>query len=186
MSVCLSVPPTFFRHDRRTATKFGTHSGRYGTHSQLEKFDPAHPRGNITSYVTSSNVEYVRHLKTTARRSMTWYYVMLAVWLATSLGPLPGREGPERKGSEGTRGSLGPLPRCLPRCLPLLPTPALPSLLSLPSPPSSLSPFIPLPLHPSPPSLPPSLPRLPPYLPPSVPSPSIPPTLPPERRRVTG
>ena len=48
-----------------------TYSGRYGTHSQLNKFDPAHPRGNITSYVTSSNVEYVRHLKTTVRRSMT-------------------------------------------------------------------------------------------------------------------
>ena len=28
------------------------------------------------------------------------------------------REGPERKGSEGTRGSLGPLPRCLPQAPP--------------------------------------------------------------------
>ena len=25
LSACLSVPPPFFRHDRRTATKFGTH-----------------------------------------------------------------------------------------------------------------------------------------------------------------
>ena len=25
LSGCLSVPPLFFRHDRRTATKFGTH-----------------------------------------------------------------------------------------------------------------------------------------------------------------
>ena len=42
ISLCLSVPP-FFRHDRRTATKFGTHSGRYGTYSQLKNVDP--PRG---------------------------------------------------------------------------------------------------------------------------------------------
>ena len=70
--VCLSVPPPFFStrpSDRNQI--WHTYSGRYGTHSQLKKIDPAHPRGNITSYVTSSDVEYVRHLKTTARRSMT-------------------------------------------------------------------------------------------------------------------
>ena len=71
-AVCLSVPPPFFstRPSDRNQT-WHTYSGRYGNHSQLKKIDPAHPRGNITSYVTSSNVEYVRHLKTTARRSMT-------------------------------------------------------------------------------------------------------------------
>ena len=70
--VCLSVPPPFFStrpSDRNQI--WHTCSGRYGTHSELKKIDPAHPRVNITSYVTSSNVEYVRHLKTTARRSMT-------------------------------------------------------------------------------------------------------------------
>ena len=38
LSVCLSLCTPLFRHDRRTATKFGTHtySGRYGTHSQLK------------------------------------------------------------------------------------------------------------------------------------------------------
>ena len=103
--------------------------------------DPAHPRGNITSYATSSNVEYVRHLKTTARRSMTWYYVMLAVWLATSFGPLPPS-----------------LPRSLPPSLPrsLAPSPpSPPSLSPLPSLPPSLPPS-----PPSPPSLLPSLPSL--------------------------
>ena len=45
-------------------------AGRCGTHSKLIKIDPPHPRGNITSFVTSSNVEHVRHLKTTTRRSM--------------------------------------------------------------------------------------------------------------------
>ena len=83
--VCLSPPFFSTRPSDRNQIwhTYSAHSGRYGTHSQLKKFDPAHPRGNITSYVTSSNVEYVRHLKTTARRSMTWYYVMLAVCLAT-------------------------------------------------------------------------------------------------------
>ena len=39
-SVCL-----YRRHDRRTATKFGTHIRvpRYGTHSQLKKIDPGAP-----------------------------------------------------------------------------------------------------------------------------------------------
>ena len=31
-------------------------------HSQ-KKIDPPHPRGNITSFVTSSNDEHVRHFK---------------------------------------------------------------------------------------------------------------------------
>ena len=166
LSACLSVctPPPFFStrpSDRNQI--WPTCSGRYGTHSELKKNGPAHPRGNITSYVTSSNVEYVRHLKTTARRSMTWYYVMLAFWLATSFGPLP--------------PSLAPF---LPRSLPSLPLSSpLPSL--PPSPPS-----LPPSLHPSPPS-PPSPPSSPPSLPPSPPSPpspssllsiSLPPSLP--------
>ena len=71
LSVCLSVPPFFPTRPSDRNQIWHTYSGRCGTHSQLIFFDPAHPRGNITSYVTSSNVEYVRHLKTTARRSMT-------------------------------------------------------------------------------------------------------------------
>ena len=65
LSVCLSVPPPPFStrpSDRNQI--WHTYSGRYGPHSQLKKIDPAHPRGNITSYVTSPNVEYARHLKT--------------------------------------------------------------------------------------------------------------------------
>ena len=69
--VCLYPPPLFPTRPSDRNQIWHTYSGRYGTHSQLNKFDPAHPRGNITSYVTSSNVEDVRHLKTTARRSMT-------------------------------------------------------------------------------------------------------------------
>ena len=42
LSVCT---PPFFRHDRRTATKFGTHSGRYGTHSELKKITHPTPEG---------------------------------------------------------------------------------------------------------------------------------------------
>ena len=86
LSVCLPVclyPPFFSTRPSDRNQIWHTYSGRYGTHSQLNFFDPAHPRGNITSYVTSSNVEYVMHLKTTARRSMTLHYVMLAVRLAT-------------------------------------------------------------------------------------------------------
>ena len=51
LSVCLSVNQILH-----------TYSGRYGTHSQLKKIDPPHPRGNSTSFVTSSNVEHVRNL----------------------------------------------------------------------------------------------------------------------------
>ncbi len=87
LSVCLSVctPHLFSTRPSDRNQIWHTYSGRYGTHSELKKIDPAHPRGNITSYVTSSNVEYVRHLKTTARRSMTWYYVIglyRDVWIA--------------------------------------------------------------------------------------------------------
>ena len=63
LSVCLSVPPPLLStrpSDRNQI--WHTYSGRYGTHSQLKKIDPPHPRGNITSFVTSSNVEHVRHL----------------------------------------------------------------------------------------------------------------------------
>ena len=71
LSVCLSVCIPLLRHDRWTATKFGTHI-RIDTGLTLTyKIDPPHPRGSITSYVTSSNVEHERRLKTTARRSMT-------------------------------------------------------------------------------------------------------------------
>ena len=159
LSACLSVctPPFFSTRPSDRNQIWHTCSGRYGTHSELKKIDPAHPKGNITSYVTSSNVEYVRHLKTTARRSMTWYYVMTAVWLATSLGPLPPTLPPSLP--------YPPLPpsRPLPSSLPFPSLPPLPP--SLPLPPL-------LPILPSPP--------LPPSLPPSHPS------LPPERSRVTG
>ena len=49
LSVCLSVPP-FFRHDRRTATKFSTHIriDRYGTGSHLKKLTHPTPGGGIT------------------------------------------------------------------------------------------------------------------------------------------
>ena len=69
---CLSVPPPPFStrpSDRNQI--WHTYSDRYGTGSHLKKLTHPHPRGNITSSVTSSNVEHVRHLKTTARRSMT-------------------------------------------------------------------------------------------------------------------
>ena len=69
--VCLSVPPIFFTRPSDRNQIWHTYSGRCGTHSQQILFDPPHPRGNITSFVTSSNVEHVIHLKTTARRSMT-------------------------------------------------------------------------------------------------------------------
>ncbi len=60
MSVCT---PLFSTRPSDRNQIWHTYSGRYGTHSQLKKFDPPHPRGNITSSVMSSNVEHVRHLK---------------------------------------------------------------------------------------------------------------------------
>ena len=75
--VCLSVLSTRLS-DRNQI--WHTYSGRYGIHSQLNKMDPPHHTGNITSFVTALNVEHARHLKTTTRRSMILNYVMSAVW----------------------------------------------------------------------------------------------------------
>ena len=74
--VCLSVPPLFFRHDRRIATKFGTHIRVDMGPILSKKIDPAHPRGNITSYVTSSNVEFLNasHTRRSMSSHMTCYY----------------------------------------------------------------------------------------------------------------
>ena len=123
LSVCLYPPPLSTRPLDRNQI-WHTYSGRYGTHSQLHKFDPPHPRGNITSFVTSSNVEHVIHLKTTARRSMTWYYVMLAIWLATSLGSLPPSLAPSLPPSPPLPSPPLPSP---PLLSPPLPSPPLPS-----------------------------------------------------------
>ena len=49
LSVCLSVvpPPFFFRHDRLTATKFGTHMRiDLGVIRTQHFFDPPHPSGD--------------------------------------------------------------------------------------------------------------------------------------------
>ena len=47
LSGCLSVPPLFFRHDRRTATKFGTHIRvDTGLILSLKKFTHPTPEGS--------------------------------------------------------------------------------------------------------------------------------------------
>ena len=53
LSGCLNPPPPIFFSTRPSDRNqiWHTYSGRYGTHSQLFFYDPAHPRGNITSYV---------------------------------------------------------------------------------------------------------------------------------------
>ena len=46
LSVCVSVPPTPFFSTRPVDRNqiWHTYSGRYGTHSQLKKIEPPHPR----------------------------------------------------------------------------------------------------------------------------------------------
>ena len=149
--VCLYPPPFFYTRPSDRSQIWHTYSGTYGTHSQLTKIDPPHPRGNITSFVTSSKVEDVRHLKTTVRRSMMWYYVMLAEG-----GRGPGEEGGARAKREGgLEGGREPELRSGPSLPPLPslpPFPPSPSFPSLPLPPSI--PLSPLPLSPPPPSIP--------------------------------
>ena len=56
LSVCLYPPPFSTRTLERNQI-WHTYSDRYGTGSHQKQIDLPHPRGNITSYVTSSNIE---------------------------------------------------------------------------------------------------------------------------------
>ena len=141
LPVCLSVctPPFFSTRPSDRNQIWHTYSGRHGTHSQLKKFDPAHPRGNITSYVICDVIER-RVCEAFKNYRSTFDDVIL----------------------RNVGGLIGDFARAPPSLPPLPPSPPTPSLASLP-------PLPPIPPSPLPSLLlPPSLPSLSHSLPPSL------------------
>ena len=118
--VCLSVPLLFFptrQSDRNQI--WHTYSGRYGTHSQLKKMDPPHPRGVPWGFYGvklkkkpsgGGGGGSFRGSKKSKVREMSW----TAQKINTFFNPPPrmergkgGREG-GRKGEGGRQGRRGP------------------------------------------------------------------------------
>ena len=148
LSVCLYPPPFFFDTTVWLQPNLAHIRGRFGTHSQLKKFDPAHPRGTIMS------CDVIERRVCEAFKNYRSMFVIL-------------------RNVGGLIGDFARAPPSIPRSLPshpsLPPSPPLPTSL----PPSPSHPSVP----PSPPSLPSHLPSVP-LSPPSLPSLSLPPSPP--------